>query len=270
MAVAKPREAAVQERIVDCHECPKDRSSASAAGHGFRSVLLACVTAEDFSTAADTAMRHGYDDGLCKAVDGAICNQGYIQAVLASCLMVAHHGIVARCEFRRWAGESCRVRGQVRRRPDRYRMFPVTDRGGARRGNPARAHDMTRARLHRAMAALALLAMLLLTVVPTLSRLQAPAMTGAENAALLMPMHAGMGSMAMPERAHPGVPALPEGMNPDCQYCPLLTAMTIVVVVLVSAFLRLAPAIVPARRDAPRRSFEYPRGLGSRGPPVHL
>lgn len=149
-------------------------------------------------------------------------------------------------------------------------MFSVTGRGGARRDNPARAHDMTRARLHRVMAALALFAMLLLTVVPTLGRLQAPAMTGAGKIALLMPMHAGMSSMAMPERAHPGVPALPDGMSPDCQYCPLLTAMTVIVMVLLGALLRLAPMIVPARRDAPRHSFEYPRGLGSRGPPVFL
>lgn len=144
-------------------------------------------------------------------------------------------------------------------------------------------------RLHRTIACLALLAMLLLSAVPTLGRLAGTqataspttlpqamctstglAMVGVGKAMAMMP------GMAMPlalstlaHGADPEMPAHPADM--DCDYCPLLAC-----VVFVAVFVVLLAAIpsggqpLASRRAAAFVTFAYPCGLGSRGPPLVL
>jgi hypothetical protein len=139
---------------------------------------------------------------------------------------------------------------------------------------------MTRRLRHcDAFAQLALLAALLLAVVPTLGRLLAP--TPAPSAAPMMHVQAmahGMdGAMArtMGHAAHanPGHSHAPGGghrheHDADCAYCPLLaTTLVAPMQALAIASVPLPPAAPPrlARTRVPTR---FHGSLGSRGPPI--
>lgn len=136
---------------------------------------------------------------------------------------------------------------------------------------------MRNAAFHKSMARLALAAVLLLAVLPTLGRLAQPAATGMRAGLEAMCTSAGLrlvDPMAMLHAGHhagdgaPDAPAHPHE-GPDCAYCPLLASLAVALAclaVLLCDGLSRAPAA--ARRASPPRSRWHPCGLGSRGPPA--
>jgi hypothetical protein len=130
----------------------------------------------------------------------------------------------------------------------------------------------------RRMAQLALLAMLLLALMPTVHRLLAERAT---------PAGAGMGwvelctatglklvKLGIPETAAADMDLAPAGNHAgdaslgDCAYCPLLQAtLAVALALLLVARLRHRDAAVPWR-SAWHAIAPYPCGLGSRGPPL--
>jgi hypothetical protein len=127
------------------------------------------------------------------------------------------------------------------------------------------------AAFRRPMARMALFAVLLLALVPTLGRLAQARDAGfapAPSWAMLCTAR-GMESMLLPGGAHGRgeAPASPHGAG-DCDYCPLLaTALPVAV-----APLSVPPAAAPSPAlctslAPPARGEPHPCGLGSRGPP---
>lgn len=137
---------------------------------------------------------------------------------------------------------------------------------------------MRNPRLHAAIARVALLAALLLAVVPTLGRL-APRVAHAGLAALctaegLRYVEVAAFAAATPVAGphHAGAPGTAPGHPhdpgaPDCTYCPLLLSLLAAgcwLLWLRAALAGAAPGWWPA---AASRGFVHPCGLGSRGPP---
>jgi len=145
---------------------------------------------------------------------------------------------------------------------------------------PASFHRM----LHRRMAGLALLAILLLALVPTLGRLaQARASVGeAAPSWAAMCTARGLESIRLPVAAHDlahdpahdagaatgEAPAAPHGAAGDCDYCPLLAAAIPVTVATHSIPPAALPPALCTFRALPARAQPHPCGLGSRGPPT--
>jgi hypothetical protein len=125
------------------------------------------------------------------------------------------------------------------------------------------------------MARLALFAILLLALVPTMGRLAQARSAGADATpswAALCTVR-GLESVPLPPGAHgtthggDGIPAPPHGSG-DCDYCPLLANA----IPLAVAPLSMLPAVAQApalctSRTSPTREEPHPCGLGSRGPP---
>lgn len=141
---------------------------------------------------------------------------------------------------------------------------------------PAPFHRM----LHRRMAGLAFLAILLLALVPTLGRLaQASAAAGdAAPSWAAMCTARGLESIRLPAATH-GIahdavhatgeaPAAPHGSVGDCDYCPLLATAIPVVVAMPSVPPGPPAAALCTSRTLPLRAQPHPCGLGSRGPPA--
>jgi hypothetical protein len=125
------------------------------------------------------------------------------------------------------------------------------------------------------MARLALFAVLLLALVPTLGRLAHAryAGFGAAPAWAALCTSRGLEAVLIPANAHAaehgagGAPSSPHGAG-DCDYCPLLAASVPVAFVrLAVPPLAAAPALCTAR-PLPARESPHPCGLGSRGPPA--
>ena len=121
------------------------------------------------------------------------------------------------------------------------------------------------------MARLALVAVLLLALVPTLGRLaqaREAGFTAARSWAALCTAR-GMEPVLLPGGAHGNgeAPASPHGAG-DCDYCPLLPTTLPVVVAPLSVPPALAPSPALCTSHAlPTREEPHPCGLGSRGPP---
>lgn len=134
--------------------------------------------------------------------------------------------------------------------------------------------------LHRRMARLALFAILLLALVPTLGRFaQASAAVGdAAPSWAAMCTARGLESIRLPSTtqvaAHDAVlatgeaPAAPHGSAGDCDYCPLLAATIPVAVAAHSVPPAALPPALCTSRTLPARAQPHPCGLGSRGPPT--
>ena len=137
---------------------------------------------------------------------------------------------------------------------------------------------MRNPRLHAAIARVALLAALLLAVVPTLGRL-APRVAHAGLAALctaegLRYVEVAAFAAATPVAGphHAGAPGTAPGHPhdpgaPDCTYCPLLLSLLVAAAWLLWLRAAAARGGLPTWTDLPSRTFVHPCGLGSRGPP---
>ena len=116
---------------------------------------------------------------------------------------------------------------------------------------------------------LALVALLMLAVVPSAGRL-VHAATDAGRVhihGLAMQAHAGH-VQASPAGGNDEATPRPAPGDADCDYCPLLASLLPVgqVALVPSALpLRFTAAAMPS---APRLPWSHPSGLGSRGPPV--
>lgn len=126
------------------------------------------------------------------------------------------------------------------------------------------------------MARMALVAVLLLALVPTLGRLAEQrtegvgaywaaicTMTGLKYVDLSQGGIADQSPVPKPSQpdSHPGM---------DCDYCPLLAAVMVLALWLALAFPFAGNAFVPLRPMLARRRQVHPCGLGSRGPPLAL
>ncbi|HEY5850919.1 MAG TPA: DUF2946 family protein [Lysobacter sp.] len=130
---------------------------------------------------------------------------------------------------------------------------------------------------HRRMSLLALAAMLLLLLVPTVGRLLAGTSSARDGGVWTqMCTMAGLKLVKVPAAdANPLDPIKPApgGELPmqDCAYCPVLNslvALVLCVVFAVAATSRQPQA--PSRRPPLPRTRWHPCGLGSRGPPLAL
>ncbi|GAB1407259.1 hypothetical protein MASR1M8_11780 [Thermomonas brevis] len=127
---------------------------------------------------------------------------------------------------------------------------------------------MARSRFHRHASRIALLAMLLLAVLPTLGRLLQPP---AQSEPLLVAMCTTLG---LETRALPSLltgseqaPATPDHAGEDCAYCPLLSTLAFVAAAIAIAFHASRPNVAITATFPPRQT-RHPCGLGSRGPPL--
>ena len=128
--------------------------------------------------------------------------------------------------------------------------------------------------LHAAMARLALVAMLMLALLPTLGRLAPQGARAAQDGWAALCTATGLKyvdlSLHHATRGDDGAtPGQPHGHgDPDCAYCPLLVSLLVAACVFL--LLReccIRGAIVVGHVAPARRSF-HPCGLGSRGPPL--
>ncbi|MGY0505874.1 DUF2946 family protein [Luteimonas sp. e5] len=126
---------------------------------------------------------------------------------------------------------------------------------------------------HHWMHAPALLAALLLALVPSIGRLhQAFATADAAMPTMAMCTMDGMREVALPAwavadpAAEADTPDVPRSAH-DCDYCPLLAGLLGVQPLDPAAWLPSAFTGLLPLRDAPRVGMRHPSGLGSRGPP---
>jgi hypothetical protein len=130
------------------------------------------------------------------------------------------------------------------------------------------------------MARLALFAILLLALVPTLGRLAQAGAAGSDatpswaamctarglESIRLQASAQGMAHDAM--HATGETPAAPRGSAGDCDYCPLLAAAMPVAVATHSIPPAALPPALCTFPALPTRAQPHPCGLGSRGPPT--
>ncbi|MDO5609444.1 MAG: DUF2946 family protein [Pseudomonadota bacterium] len=135
---------------------------------------------------------------------------------------------------------------------------------------------MPRLRSTPLLTALALLAALLLAVLPTLGRLYQSAQS-ADNRGDMIAMCTveGMKDIVLPllnaisdQATHH--PTGNGGATHDCDYCPLLASLVVLVLLALglAGLARVSPPVF--RCGAIRICQRHPCGLGSRGPPVFL
>lgn len=125
----------------------------------------------------------------------------------------------------------------------------------------------------RSMARLALLAVLLLALVPTIGRVmeQRSDQIGPYWAAICTMTGLKYVDLSVNDGDKAGVPAPIKGhSDPDCAYCPLLASIVVLALWWALGFPHLARPACVAARAAPARKALYPCGLGSRGPPLFL
>lgn len=108
--------------------------------------------------------------------------------------------------------------------------------------------------------------MALLTFTPTVTRLLAASASG--GAWIEMCTMSGLTWVKVPNSDATGSLTPVGGADHDCAYCPLINAMTALVLLVLAVFPRVRALAVTALRSLPRRLAARPGGLGSRGPPV--
>lgn len=122
------------------------------------------------------------------------------------------------------------------------------------------------------MSRLALLAMLLLLLVPTAGRLLASS-PGQDGVWAQMCTMAGLEMVRIPlgdaDAATRSSPS-DDGMPMDCEYCPLLGALTALLLWVMLGVPTSATAPAMGAGPPPRLGRGHPCGLGSRGPPIAL
>ena len=128
------------------------------------------------------------------------------------------------------------------------------------------------------MLQLALVAVLLLALMPTLGRIFVPgSLAGGDGSDEPCPMSMdipGMNDMSSMshQQAMGGTTArhsVPIGSNhDDCPYCPLLSALAGLTVLIALLLPQCAARTVRTQWSSPRIVAVHPCGLGSRGPPL--
>ncbi|KAF1699307.1 DUF2946 family protein [Pseudoxanthomonas suwonensis] len=122
-------------------------------------------------------------------------------------------------------------------------------------------------RLHRNMARLALLAVLLLALAPAVGRALASGTPQLLAGWSELCTSEGLQRLPSEARSADGVPLPAAHGDADCPYCPLATSL--LGPAAPPAALALSPVeAAPARRHAPGRRFRRLHGPGSRGPPI--
>lgn len=120
------------------------------------------------------------------------------------------------------------------------------------------------------MSRMALVAVLLLVLLPATGRVLGAA-SQADGVWTQMCTMAGLQLVKIPLANADPDPTQPAGDMPmDCDYCPLLSALTALVLWVVLAVPPLAARRVPVLRSVPRLGRGHPSGVGSRGPPIAL
>ena len=123
---------------------------------------------------------------------------------------------------------------------------------------------------HRLMSRLALVAVLMLVLLPATGRVLG-ATSQPDGVWAQMCTMAGLQLVKIPlGDVDPGAPRPSGDMPMDCAYCTLLAALAMLVLWLVLAFPQMAGQRLPAFPPVPRSGRGHPSGLGSRGPPVAL
>lgn len=128
------------------------------------------------------------------------------------------------------------------------------------------------------MSPLALVAMLLLVLVPTIGRLVSaghdPSSVGVHHHTHMATAHAQLMSESGHGDAHAPMPRPTGGgmpMHEDCAYCPVLNSMVSLALWFVFALpIVTMPPYSGRRALLPRIRRWHPCGLGSRGPPIAL
>ena len=124
---------------------------------------------------------------------------------------------------------------------------------------------------HRLMSRLALLAVLMLVLMPAAGRLMEAA---SEPDGILTQMctMAGLQMVMIPlGEVDPGAPPPAGGMAMDCEYCLLSAALAVLLLSLILVFAQAAGQRLPSVFLVPRNNGRgHPSGLGSRGPPIAL
>ncbi len=123
------------------------------------------------------------------------------------------------------------------------------------------------------MGRFALVAILLLAVMPTVTRWLASG--EARGTAAMAPMrHSGDGAMRMPGHLMPGADKTPAPAGAmhhgGCAYCPLLASLLPILLILTLRLLRQPHASARPPRAVAPRAWPLLRGLGARGPPILL
>ncbi|PJK10582.1 hypothetical protein CO610_01660 [Lysobacteraceae bacterium NML95-0200] len=123
------------------------------------------------------------------------------------------------------------------------------------------------ARCHPLLLKLALLAALLLAVLPTLGRL---AQAASANAGELIALCTTEGMALAADGRDPASP-LSSGQSAlhDCAYCPLLAGL-LILAALILRLLQRPQVLCPSIPPPPEASHSGLAGLGPRGPPLTL
>lgn len=125
----------------------------------------------------------------------------------------------------------------------------------------------------RRMGLMALLAMLLLVLMPVASRLLAAGDGAAGSVWSQMCTTAGLKLVKL-DLGNAGAktpqPAGDMPMGDDCPYCPVLNAIASLALCIALVFPRIVGAFHPRRLLSPPAFRWHPCGLGSRGPPLAL
>jgi hypothetical protein len=119
------------------------------------------------------------------------------------------------------------------------------------------------------MSRLALAAVLLLVLAPTVNRLLASSTFGPDG--LLTPMCTahGLEFVRLPLGSFDADQTASQAhSHDDCAYCPLLNALTALVLFAVIVFAQAIGNLVGLPRPAQRRSGIHLGSLGARGPPL--
>jgi hypothetical protein len=122
---------------------------------------------------------------------------------------------------------------------------------------------------HRLMARLALAAVLLLALAPTVNRLLDSGFPGAGGLWEQMCTAHGLKLVQLPlDRADAGQSQSQGDTGGDCAYCPLLNALTALALCVLLFFPQTIGRFLNSPIRAQLRSRICPGGLGARGPPL--
>ena len=119
------------------------------------------------------------------------------------------------------------------------------------------------------MTRIALVAMLLLALVPTASRMLASVGVATGGSWVELCTVTGLKWVQLPDGDTAPSPSAQIGGG-DCAYCPLLNAVAVLALLLALLSTTLPRQLLAGFASAPHGAGLHPCGLGSRGPPILL